>query len=96
MNKYETMFVFSTAKGEEGISALTEKFKALIEANGTLESAEPFGGNGGVRTLAYEINDETTGCYMLMNYEGAATLPAEIERIAGITEGVLRVLTTRK
>ena len=56
MNKYETMFVFSTAKGEEGVSALTEKFKALVEANGTLVSAEAFGSNGGVRTLAYEIN----------------------------------------
>ena len=96
MNKYETMFVFSTAKGEEGVSALTEKFKALVEANGTLTSAEAFGSNGGVRTLAYEINDETQGAYMLFNYEGAATLPAEIERIAGITEGVLRVLTIRK
>lgn len=96
MNKYETMFVFSTAKGEEGVSALTEKFKALVEANGTLASAEAFGSNGGVRTLAYEINDETQGAYMLFNYEGAAGLPAEIERIAGITEGVLRVLTIRK
>lgn len=96
MNKYETMFVFSTAKGEEGVSALTEKFKALVEANGTLASAEAFGSNGGVRTLAYEINDETQGAYMLFNYEGAASLPAEIERIAGITEGVLRVLTIRK
>ncbi len=96
MNKYESMFVFSTAKGEEGVTALTEKFTALISANGTLTSAEPYGGNGGVRALAYEINDETTGCYMLMNYEGEASLPAEIERIAGITEGVLRVLTIRK
>ncbi len=96
MNKYETMFVFSTAKGEEGVSALTEKFKALVEANGTLASAEAFGSNGGVRTLAYEINDETQGAYMIFNYEGAASLPAEIERIAGITEGVLRVLTIRK
>ena len=96
MNKYETMFVFSTAKGEEGVSALTEKFKALVEANGTLLSAEAFGSNGGVRTLAYEINDETQGAYMIFKYEGAASLPAEIERIAGITDGVLRVLTVRK
>ena len=76
MNNYETMFVFSVAKGEEGVSALTEKFKALIGENGTLTSAEPFGSNGGVRTLAYEIEDETQGAYILMNYEGAASLPA--------------------
>ncbi len=96
MNNYETMFVFSTAKGEEAISALEAKFKSLIEANGTLTASEPFGSNGGVRTLAYEINDETQGAYILMTYAAKPELPAEIERIAGITDGVLRVLTIRK
>ena len=96
MNKYESMFVFSVAKGEEAATALSEKFQALITANGTLVSAEPFGSANGVRTLAYEINDETQGAYVLMNYEAKAELPAELERIAGITEGVLRVLTIRK
>lgn len=96
MNKYESMFVFSVAKGEEAVTALSEKFQALISANGTLVSAEPFGGVNGIRNLAYEINDESQGAYVLMNYEAAPALPAEIERIAGITEGVLRVLTIRK
>ncbi len=31
MNNYETMFVFSVAKGEEATAALEAKFKALIE-----------------------------------------------------------------
>ena len=96
MNNYETMFVFSTAKGDEGVTALTEKFSAIIAKNGTLEKCEPFGANGGVRTLAYEINDETTGAYILMNYASAPEFPAELERIAKITDGVLRVLTIRK
>ena len=96
MNKYETMFVFSTAKGEEGVTALTEKFQALVEKNGELASCEPFGANGGVRTLAYEINDETTGAYILMNYASAPEFPAELERIAKITDGVLRTMIIRK
>ena len=96
MNKYETMFVFSVAKGDEMTKALVEKFTALIAENGTLESAAPFGGNEGVRTLAYPINDETSGAYVLATYESAPEFPAELERIAKITEGVLRVLTIRK
>ncbi len=96
MNKYESMFVFSVAKGEESVAALKAKFTGLVEANGTLESAEPFGGNDGVRTLAYPINDETTGAYLLVNYEAAPEFPAELERIAMITEGVLRVMTIKK
>ena len=96
MNNYETMFVFSVAKGEEATAALEAKFKDLIEANGTLTASEPFGSNGGVRTLAYEINDETQGAYILMNYAASNDFPAELERVAKITDGVLRVLTIRK
>lgn len=96
MNNYETMFVFSVAKGEEGVAALKAKFDALVEKNGTLASSEPFGGNEGVRNLAYPINDETTGAYILMNYASAPEFPAELERVAKITDGVLRVMTVRK
>ncbi len=96
MNNYETMFVFSVAKGEEATAALEAKFKALIEANGTLTASEPYGSNGGIRTLAYEIDDQTQGAYVLMTYAAKPELPAEIERIARITDGVLRVLTIRK
>ena len=92
MQKYEAMVVISTKQDEEAIKGLVEKFSSLISANGTLVSVDEWG----KRRLAYEINDETQGAYMLFNYEGATTLPAEIERIAGITEGVLRVLTIRK
>ena len=37
-NSYEAMMVFSVKDGEEGIPALVEKFKALIEQHGTLDS----------------------------------------------------------
>ena len=40
MSKYESVFVFSVAAGEEKAAELNEKFKALIEANGTLESVD--------------------------------------------------------
>ena len=95
-DNYEVMYIIDPTKTEEETAALVEKFKALIEANGTLEACEPFGANGGVRTLAYEIEDQTQGAYILMTYAAKPELPAEIERIAGITDGVLRVLTIRK
>ena len=50
-NKYETMAVYSVADGEEAAQALSEKFKAMIEANGTLESIDEWG----KRKLAYPI-----------------------------------------
>lgn len=92
MSKYESVFVFSVAAGEEKAAELNEKFKALIEANGTLESVDEWG----KRRLAYLINDEAEGLYVLYNFESAADFPAELDRIAKITDGVLRTLIIKK
>ena len=93
MVKYESIFVFSVLdKSEEDIKALVEKFAALIEKNGTLESTDEWG----KRKLAYLINDEPEGFYVLYNFESEPTFPAELERIAGITEGVLRSIVVKK
>ena len=40
MSKYESVAVFSVKDGEENAKALVEKFKALIEANGTMEAVD--------------------------------------------------------
>ncbi|MDD6062711.1 MAG: 30S ribosomal protein S6 [Acutalibacteraceae bacterium] len=92
VNSYETMLIFSVANGEEATQTLVEKFKALVEENGTLESIDAWG----ERKLAYPINDEPNGYYALYNYTSGPEFPAELERIAKITEGVLRCLVVRK
>ena len=92
VNSYETMLVFSVANGEENVQALVEKFKALVEEHGTLESVDEWGS----RKLAYPLNDEPDGYYALYNYTAGPEFPAELERIAKITEGVLRSLVVRK
>lgn len=91
MSKYETVMVFSLTKGEEAAKELTEKFNALIESNGTLESVDEWG----KRKLAYLINDEAEGYYVLYNYEADPKFPAELDRIAKITDGVLRTLIVK-
>lgn len=84
--KYEAIVVFSLKKGEEQIKALTEKFSDLIKANGTLTNVDEWG----KRKLAYEINYEGEGWYVLYNFESKPDFPAELERIINITDGVLR------
>ena len=90
-NSYETMLVFSVANGDEAVTALVEKFKALIEANGTIESVEEWG----KRKLAYPINYEPEGYYMLVNFTCEPEFPAELDRVVNITEGVLRSLIVK-
>lgn len=92
MSKYETILVFSLTKGEEAAKELVEKFKALIESEGNLESVDEWG----KRRLAYLINDEAEGYYVLYNYEAKPEFPAELDRIAKITDGVLRSLIVKK
>ena len=67
-----------------------EKFKTLIETNGTIDEMEEMG----KRKLAYEINYISEGYYVLVKFTSAPDFPAELDRILGITEGVIRSLIT--
>ena len=88
--KYEVLYIIDPAQGEEGIAALVEKFKAMVEAEGTLTNIDEWG----KRRLAYPINDLPEGYYVLMNFECKPEFPAEMERVMKITDGILRCLTT--
>lgn len=83
---YEVVYIMNPALGEEGIAALTEKFKALVEANGTLNELD----NWGKRRMAYPISDLLDGHYVLMSFTSGAAFPAELDRILKITDGVIR------
>ena len=89
MQKYESMIVISTKQEEDVIKGLVEKFKSLIEENGTLVSVD----ERGKKRLAYMINKETEGYYVLFTYEAESVFPAEFQRRARITEGVVRYMT---
>jgi len=89
---YEAMVIFSSKLDEEGVKALTEKFNALIEANATDVELS----NWGKRKLAYAINYETEGTYVLWTFTSKTDFPAELERILKITDGVIRFLVTVK
>ena len=90
--KYEAVLVFSVATSEEATAALKEKFNDLIAKNGTIENVDDWG----KRRLAYLINDEAEGYYVFFTFESEPTFPIELERVAKITDGVLRVMTIKK
>ena len=92
INKYETIFVLDAALEEEKITALSEKFQKLIADNGTVESVDVWG----KRKLAYPIDFKTEGYYVLVNFASSPEFPKELERIYGITDGVMRTITIRK
>lgn len=90
--KYELMYIINPNLSEEETAAVVEKFKALVEQNGTLEEMEEMG----KRKLAYEINYISEGYYVLVKFTSGPDFPAELDRVLGITDGVLRSLITRR
>ena len=93
MNKYELTVVVNAKIEDDERAQVIEKVKDLVTR---------FGGNvtdvdeWGKRRLAYLINDEAEGYYVLYNFESAPEFPAELERIARITDGILRSLVVKK
>ena len=88
--KYEVLYVLNPNLTEAETQAIVEKFKTLIEQNGTVDEMEELG----KRKLAYEINYLTEGYYVLVKFTSGPELPAELDRILGITDGVIRSLVT--
>ena len=90
-NSYETLFVIDPDLSEEATKAMIEKFTKLIADNGEVESVDEWG----KRRLAYPINDKPEGYYVLVNFKSEPSLPSELERIFGITEGIMRSIVVR-
>ena len=88
--KYEVLYVLNPNLSEEETAAVVEKFKTLIEQNGTVDEIEEWG----KRKLAYEINYLSEGYYVLVKFTSGPEFPAELDRILGITDGVIRSLVT--
>ena len=92
MNLYETIYIIKPDVEEEAVKAIVEKFKALVEVNGEFETIDDWG----KRKLAYPINDENEGYYVLANYSAESDFPRELERNFKITEGILKYIIIRK
>lgn len=88
--KYEAMLVFSVKDGEDAAKSLEAKFNEMITAAGSDVTMDEWG----KRKLAYAINYETEGFYVVWNFSAAPDFPAELERVLNITDGVLRFLVT--
>lgn len=84
--KYETLFIVNPNLGDEETAAVVDKFKSLIEANGSVEKIDDWG----KRRLAYPINDLMEGHYTLIEFTSVPTFPAELDRKYKIDDNIMR------
>ena len=89
MRKYEIMYILSANLTEEERTALQEKLHGCLTVNGeTLEVNEK---DWGLRELAYPINFQTTGYYVVLTVETKDDLGIkEFRRVCKIETNVLR------
>ena len=93
MTKYEMLYILDTSLTDEVKESIIKKFESLVTDNGGAIEAIDRWGN---KKLQYPINYKTEGYYVLMTFEAQKTLVEEIKRIAGITDGVIRRLITKR
>lgn len=86
MRKYEAMLIFFPSIEEEKRNQLLERFKGIIEADGSISNVDEWG----IRKLAYLIEDIGEGYYVLIHFEGTPEVVKEIDRVARISDGVMR------
>ncbi|MGM9619065.1 MAG: 30S ribosomal protein S6 [Oscillospiraceae bacterium] len=89
---YEVVYIVDPAQGEEAIAATVAKFKDLAEQHGTNVEVEEWG----KRKLAYAINYKSEGYYVLMSFTSSPEFPKELDRVLGITEGIMRSMIVCK
>lgn len=92
MTKYQLLFIIENSLEDEAKQALVEKFSDLIVSlGGTVNTIDKWG----TRTFAYPIDHKTEGYYVLVQFDGLTTIPAEVDRQMRINDSIVRQMITK-
>ena len=92
MALYESVIIGRQDLTPGQFETLLEKFIAVIQSfKGEIKKRE----NWGIRNLAYKINKNRKGHYMLLNIDGPPEAIKEFERLMRLDEDIIRFLTIK-
>jgi small subunit ribosomal protein S6 len=92
MRKYECAYILDPGLADEQQEPMIDRFKTLVGDNGgTVDAVDKWER----RRLAYEVKGKREGVYVIMNFSGEPAAEAELGRVLGITEGILRHMIIR-
>lgn len=92
MALYENVFIARQDIAASQVDALIERFEGVITANGGKVTKKE---NWGLRALAYRMNKNRKGYYVLFNIDAPAKALIELERQMRFDEDVIRYLSVR-
>ena len=92
MRNYEIMYILKADLDEAAREAATQDLQKLLEDNGAKVKSTDV--KLGLRELAYPINDETKGFYVVLKVSANDQALNEFNRLVKINANVLRHLVT--
>ncbi len=93
MPYYETVFIARQDLSEAQVKDLTDAFsKILTDAKGKIHKVE----NWGLRNLAYRIEKNRRGYYVMIESDVEAPALHEMERNMRLNENILRYMSIRE
>ena len=92
MRIYENLFIVKPDATEEEIDALVEQMsKNVTTAGGTIDKVEKWG----KRRLAYRVEKNREGFYVLLQFSSEPEIVKEFERRMRVQDSVIKFLTVR-
>ena len=91
MRNYEAMVIVDPQLEEESIKQAVDKFTKVIETNGEMAKLDEWG----KRKLAYEINHQNEGHYVVATFKADPALIQELDRLFEIGEEYIRAKIVR-
>jgi small subunit ribosomal protein S6 len=92
MRNYELMYIIKTNVDDEKRPEVVEKYKQIIvNSGGEIVKLDEWG----KRRLAYEVDKNREGYYVLMNFKSSKEACQELDRLMKIDEAILKRLIVR-
>ena len=92
MALYESVIIGRQDLTPNQFEELTDEFIKIVESfKGVIKKRE----NWGLRNLAYKINKNRKGHYVLLNIDSSSDAIIEYERLMRLNEDIIRFLTIR-
>lgn len=90
MPLYETVFIARQDLTADDVDALTSKLSKIItDGKGKVISKEYWG----LRNLSYDVKKNSRGHYVLLNIDAKYSAVAELNRVMGFNEDIIRNIT---
>lgn len=93
MNRYDLIFIIQSDVPKDEIDEIVERYKGIVASlKGTVVKAEKWG----IRRLAYKIEKQGRGFYVLLDFVGNTPVIRELERNLKFDDKVLRYQTVKR